>query len=140
MEIPALLLSSLERAPWGWGVFVTLIIALAKYRQPLQLQVLKARSELQMIKSGEKRTDLLNCRERIDEMDRDLKAAIAKMHEVEMKLVGTATAYRILDTELESIAPDSTALAAARAVFRDIWDITHISLPPDMLATLARAN
>jgi hypothetical protein len=76
---------------------------------------------------SEGRTDLKDCKERIDQLQAALADSNAKhteeitalkdgQHHFEMKLLGTISAYRLLDAEVETRLPGSSALAQARLI------------------------
>ena len=95
---------SLARAPWGWALLAVVLLALIRVWPILALQAIKAKEQLR----GENRADLRDCNKRCDELTE-------KFHQLEMKLVGAITAYKILDVECEALDPGSTALGQARA-------------------------
>jgi len=129
MDIPQILLSSLERAPWGWSLLLIAVVASIKVWPVLQLQALNARAVLR----GEKRDDLHTCQTRLDEMDATLTGAVGRIHSLEIKLLGTVSAYRILEADAD---PASAALIHARVIFREVWD--NPPIPGDMTAMTAR--
>lgn len=129
MDLSQIVVSSAERAPWGWGLLSLAILAIIKAWPVLQLQALNAKAVLR----GEKRDDLHTCQTRLDEMDATLSGAVARIHSLEIKLLGTVSAYRILEGDAE---PNSAALLHARVIFREAWDTPPI--PEDMTAMTAR--
>src|SRR5882757_616955 len=134
-DVPGIVISSMERAPWGWVLTVTVILALIKTWPIIQLQVLNARAVLR----GEERSDLHNCNEKVKELDGRLTETIARVHAIEMKLFGTVAAYRILEADTELNSPGSPALIQARAVFREVWD-TMAPVPSDIMDIVAKAR
>jgi hypothetical protein len=65
---------------------------------------------------GEKRADLTDCHRRLDAMSLEMSEVRAEVSELKMKLLGTISAYRMLDLEVETHLPGSTALGQARVV------------------------
>lgn len=116
--LASLLGSSVERAPWGWVLLVVIIVALIRVWPALSLHALNAAKELR----GEKRDDLHECNTRLDAMDVELRKALEQIHQLDMKLVGTITAYRILHADITEHRPDSSALVQARVIFKETWD------------------
>ena len=92
--------------------------ALIKIWPVIQDQTIKAKAALR----GEKRDELHNCQTRLDELDSRLDDAVGKIHQLELKLVGTVSAYRILHDHLYSSDPDNIALLQARTIFSTTWD------------------
>lgn len=117
-DIPSLLISSAERAPWGWSLLLIAIIALIKVWPALQLQADNARAALR----GERRDDLHNCNKRLDEMGEKVDAMTHHVHQLDLKLVGTVAAYRILHDHLTDTDPTESALIQARVIFKTTWD------------------
>lgn len=129
MEIPQILLSSLERAPWGWSILALMTLAIIKAWPVIQLQTINAKAVLR----GEKRDDLHTCNARLDDMGTALKSAVDRIHSLEMKVMSTVSAYRILEADAD---PQSAALEHARIIFREAWDT--VPTPSDMTAMTAR--
>jgi hypothetical protein len=117
-DIPAVIAGSLSRAPWGWLLLLTVVLALIKVWPVIQLQTLKARAALR----GEQREDLDDCKTRMDALDRKFNLAIAHIHQLDLKLVGTVGAYRILHDHMSQNHPDEQALSHAEAIFKTTWD------------------
>lgn len=126
MDVARAIGDSIERAPWGWALLATVFIAVVKVWPILAQQAIEARAKLRQ----ENRSDISDCQRRLDEMRTEMDSVKAAMHHLEMKLVGALGAYRILDIEVESIAPGSTALGQARAVMSAAFTISP-STPPD---------
>lgn len=130
-DVGAVLGGSIERAPWGWALLATVVLALIKVWPVLHLQVIEAKAKLRQ----ERRDDLSDCKSRLDEMTKRLDAtehdmrqaeiaAQDRYHELEMKLLGAIAAYRILDTEMETSDPGNTALGQARLVLSTSFTIS----------------
>lgn len=117
-DIGEMIAGSAQRAPWGWALLATILITLIKVWPIINLQVITARAKLRQ----EKRDHLNDCEEQLAELRGKLDGAIERIHNIEMRLVGTVTAYRILEVEVDAGNPLSPALAQARAVFREVWD------------------
>lgn len=96
----------------GWATTALVIVALIKAWPALAQQAIDARARMRQ----EKRTDLDDCKVRLDAMSDRLDASEEKQHALELKLVGAIGAYRILDAEVQIIAPESNALTQARAL------------------------
>lgn len=112
------LVGSIVRAPWGWSILVVIILSLIKVWPVIQLQTLNATAAMR----GERRDDLHDCHERLDAIEGKLTAAIAQIHQLDMKLFGTVAAYRIIHDEMVANDPENLALHAARNMFRTTWD------------------
>ena len=95
-----------------WSLLAVVLVALIKAWPVLALQAQTARDKLR----GESRSDLTDCRARIDNLQQELNAVREEVHGFELKLLGAISAYRILDAEVQIINPDSAALVQARAV------------------------
>lgn len=104
-DIAALFVDSFTRAPWGWALLATVLVALIKVWPVIALQAQQARERLRQ----EGRSDLLNCHDRLDRLTEEF-------HQLELKLLGAIAGFRILDIEVETNLPGSTALGQARAV------------------------
>lgn len=110
--------SSVERAPWGWALLLTVILALIKVWPIIQLQTDAARAQMR----GEHKDALHDCTERLDAMDARLNAQTAHIHQLDMKLFGTVQAYRILHDGLQELEPANAALRQGRTMFQTTWD------------------
>jgi hypothetical protein len=111
-EIAATLAGSFQRAPWGWALLVTVIVALIRVWPALSKQAMESRLQVRT----ERRSDLGDCQRRLDEMGKRVDGLEEKLHQTDLKLLGAISAYRILDAEVESRDPGSTALSQARLV------------------------
>ena len=118
LDIPASLLSSAERAPWGWVLTLVVILAIIKVWPVIQLQTITAKAALR----GERKDELDDCKSRLDAFDKRLTAATAQIHQLDLKLVGAVAAYRILHNDTLSRDPESEALMQAQTVFRAHFD------------------
>lgn len=83
---------------------------------------------------SEKRSDLKDCHARLDELGKRLDVVEAQSHSFEMKLLGTLSAYRIVELAHETAFPGSLAVQQARAILQTSFTLSE--LPEDM-ATLA---
>jgi hypothetical protein len=110
LGIPAALLSSMERAPWGWALLVVVILALIKVWPIVAAQAVKAREQFR----SERRGEMDSLRDRISGLETKVEAANEKAHEVELKLVSALAAYRLIASELQKLDPDSTILKQAQ--------------------------
>lgn len=141
-----LIQASFQRAPWGWGTLVVAIVALIKVWPLLSQQAIderaakrKERIELELQLRKEKRDDLGDCEEKLAAMDERLTAAEHRYHASELRLLGTLTAYRILEVEVEAKLPRSTALEQARAALKETFRFSPI-VPPDMGGELVKMS
>lgn len=119
-NVGTVLVSSVERAPWGWALLATSWAALWRYGAPMAAVIVAYAEKVR----SEKRIDTDSCQARIDAMDVRLTTAENRSHSFEMKLVGALAAYRILDVEVAKLSPKSTAREQAAAVLRDTFTIT----------------
>ena len=110
---------SFERAPWGWGLFGAVLLALIKAWPLLAKQAIEARAALR----ADRRSDDLDCQRRIDALDKRVTAAEDASHSFQLKLVGALAAYRILDVEVGAKVPNSIAREQAAAVLRDAFTV-----------------
>lgn len=129
LDIPTTLLASAERAPWGWVLTLIVILALIKIWPIIQLQTNDAKAKLR----GERIASEVDCMQRIDAvelkhserygtLEKRVLSTERQAHQLEIKLVGTLTAYRILHADLSERAPDCSALGQAELVIRETWD------------------
>jgi phage-related minor tail protein len=112
-----------EITPGTVGIFSLLAVvsvALIRAWPILALQAQQARDRLR----NEQRDDLSDCRKEIAQLRKELAEVSAAQHSFEMKLLGTIAAYRILDTEVQLLKPDSSALAQARAVMSTTFSVS----------------
>ena len=116
--LPEIVTGSLSRAPWGWALLFTVVIALIKAWPVLQLQAMNAAAQLR----GERRDALHDCTERMDLLEGKLNVALGHIHQLDLKLVGTVSAYRILHDRMTETSPDDQALKHAQTVFKTTWD------------------
>lgn len=130
-DIPASLLAVFEKAQPGWLVVALVLLALIKIWPVIQLQSIQASAALR----GERRVELSDCRERLAAMEIQMRGAIDRIHNVELKLTGALTAYRILDTEILSLDPNNSAVVLARAVMQQTFgEPQHSIEPPPLVA------
>lgn len=134
-DLGALVVGSFQRAPWGWALLGTVVLALIKVWPILSLQVIQARAKIR----SEDHEELTSCRGRLDAMEVRVTAAEGRAHQFEMRLMGTLQAYRILDIEVNNYDPDSSALAQARACLSTAFATMEVA-PDDMEDLLARAH
>jgi hypothetical protein len=112
-----------ELTPAGVGIWTLVAIVLTtliKTWPVLALQAQQARDRLRT----EQRDDLSDCKREIAELRKELEMVRNDQHGFEMKLLGAIAAYRILDTEVQLIKPDSSALAQARAVMSTTFSVS----------------
>jgi hypothetical protein len=112
----------------GWMTLGLVLLALIKVWPVLQLQAFEARAKLR----GEKLAARQSCEEKIEKLNGKVEVLSGQIHALDIKLVGTTTAYRILHADISEHRPDAPALAHANAVFRQVWD-TPIKEPRDIL-------
>lgn len=120
MGLVEILLSSMARAPWGWTLLGVVIVALIKTWPILHLQIVNAQAQLR----GERRDELHDCTRRLDEVNNKVNALNSRVHQLDIKLVGTVTAYRVLHDHMNTTDPDHDVLHQARTIFRATWDGT----------------
>lgn len=129
MDIPATLLASVERAPWGWTLLLVVMLALIKVWPIIQAQTNDAKAKLR----GEHIASEVDCMARIDAVETKHAERYAMLekrvllterqaHQFELRMVGTLTAYRILHADLSERAPDCSAINQAELVIRETWD------------------
>jgi hypothetical protein len=112
-----------ELTPAGvgiWTLVAIVVTTLIKTWPVLALQAQQARDRLRT----EQRDDLSDCKREIAALREELKTVSEAQHSFEMKLLGTIAAYRILDTEVQLLKPDSSALAQARAVMSTTFSVS----------------
>lgn len=103
-----------------WTLVAVVATALIRAWPVLALQIQTAREKLR----AEGRSDLSECRERIDRLQEALDDVKEEVHKLEMKLLGAIGAYRILDTEVEKHVPDSSALIQARKLMSTAFTLS----------------
>lgn len=146
MDIPAILISSAERAPWGWALMIAVILALIKVWPIINAQVIaaneQARNREQLNQKDiahDHRADLNDCKARLDAMDVRLAATEERAHKFEMQLIATLTAYRIVEAETEIERPESPALVQSRRVLREVFHVVT-ETPMDMTTVMAKVQ
>lgn len=102
-----------------WVLVATVLVALIKTWPVLALQAQTARDKLR----GEEREDRDNYQKQIDDLREEV-------HKIELRLVGTISAFRILDAEVETHLPDSPALVQARRVISTAFAMSPSTDPP----------
>lgn len=118
-----------EVTPGAVGIYsllVVVVVALIKAWPVLSLQATAAREKLR----AEGRSDLTDCQRRMDELQKELEAVQARVHKLDMKLLGAISAYRILDAEVELTNPLSAALKQARIVMNTAFELSPSTGPP----------
>jgi len=108
--IAAVLTGSLQRAPWGWALLATVILAVIKAWPQMSAQAIKAREQLR----SEKRDDVDDMRERVTALEGKVEAATQTAHQAEMKLISALAAYRLIASELLKLDPSNIILRQAQ--------------------------
>lgn len=126
-ELLAMVEASAIRAPWGWALLATVVLALIKVWPLLQLQAFNARQALR----AEKRSDRVSLLERIEALEGKLEIAVEHTHQMDMQLVSAMAAYRLIATELQRLDPDSVTLQQAQVLLTQSVQFAK-DLPPDM--------
>lgn len=101
-------------------------VALIRSWPILSLQRAAAKEKLR----AEGRTDLSDCQRRMDELGKELETVQEHVHNLDMKLLGALSAYRILDSEVEAHRPKSAALRQARILMNTAFELSPSSEPP----------
>jgi hypothetical protein len=104
-----ILTSSFERAPWGWGLFAAVVLALIKGWPAISDAVTRARVALA---EGRKST-IDDLRERIVALEGKVETASTAAHAAEMKLVYAVSAVQLLAARIRADNPDDPALKQA---------------------------
>lgn len=103
------LTSSFERAPWGWGLFAIVTLALIKGWPAISDAVTRAKVA---IAQGRKST-IDDLRERIVALESKVETASTAAHAAEMKLVYAVSAVQLLAARIRADNPDDPALKQA---------------------------
>lgn len=111
-NLERILLSSFERAPWGWALAVAVILAIIKGWPALSDAAVRARSAM----ASDRRVKYDRLETRIDTLERELRLAVDSLHATEMKLVSALTAYRLVLGELQKLDPTNDVLKQAQAL------------------------
>lgn len=102
-----------------WSLVVIVLVALVRAWPAIKGKVNEAR-QIELAAQGEirrgEREDLGECRRRLDEMQRQIDGFAETIGDLKINLNDAIIAYRILDTEVETNLPSSTALKQARAI------------------------
>jgi hypothetical protein len=102
----------------GWALCVIVIGMLIKVWPVIQLQTIKAREALR----GEQRGTIERCEAEIIDLRKAVHKAEEHIHQLDLKLVGTVAAYRILYNAEALRDSESPALHQAQLVFKTVWD------------------
>jgi regulator of replication initiation timing len=109
------------------GVFGLVLYAFVKqgpdFLRALSERRQQARAE-DAERRGEKRADLVDCHQRLDAMGRRLDTLMTEVGELKLKLLATIAANRMLDLEVETHLPGSTALGQARAILKTAYTLS----------------
>lgn len=114
-----LLASSFQRAPWGWGVLATAVLALIKAWPILAQQAIEARAKLR----AEGRADLHECKEELKLVNARLDVMQDTFNNLKIELSSALSAYRILDAEVEATNPTSLGLKQARVILSTAFTV-----------------
>jgi hypothetical protein len=101
--------SSFERAPWGWGLFAMVALALIKGWPAISDAVTRARIALA---EGRKST-IDDLRDRIVALEGKVEHASTAAHAAEMKLVYAVSAVQLLAARIRAENPDDPSLKQA---------------------------
>lgn len=121
------------------GVFALAIFAVLRHLPEILRALTERRKQAfdeETILRGEKRDDLSDCKRRLDGMALEVEALKDAVRAFEMKLLGSITANKIYDAELEANLPASTALGQARAVLSAAFALSPIV--PEDIANIIR--
>lgn len=120
--------------PWiatgAWGTFLTLLALLLRQVVPQWLPWLQLRSADATAKRKEKREDLASCQEQITELRTSQADLLSRFHDLELKLVGALSGYRILEADVAGRDPNSMALRHARAAISAAFTVSATEIPP----------
>ena len=119
-KLPAILGSSVERAPWGWGLLMLVIGSLIKVWPIINDQISKVREK----QRGDRRDDMALWRQQLQlEINTlkedvakgrtDMQAANERSHRVELKLTTVTSAFALVAGELRKLDPDNITLKQA---------------------------
>jgi hypothetical protein len=125
---PAVLSFVPDITPGSLGIFAilgTVVVALIKAWPVLSLQAIQAKERLR----GEERSDLSDCQKQITALRQDVQKLGDGIHHLELKLLGTISAYKLLDTEVEMHLPDSAVLKQARALMSTAFAMSPSTNP-----------
>jgi hypothetical protein len=111
-----------EWTPATYGIFSLLTVAvvtLIKAWPVLALQATTAKEKLR----EEGRTDLSECKERLDRMGARLDSVYEVVNNLKIELSGVLSAYRVLEVAEEIRDPRSLNLAQARAILNTAFTV-----------------
>jgi hypothetical protein len=108
------LTSSFERAPWGWGLFAMVSLALIKGWPAISDAVTRARVALAEGKKG----TIDDLRGRIVALEGRVDTASTAAHAAEMKLVYAVSAVQLLAARIRADNPDDPALMQAMELLK----------------------
>jgi hypothetical protein len=144
--IPTVLLSSLERAPWGWSLLLVVLIIITRVWPIINAQRIAVQDRIADRKERKDNSALVDkgvalddCKVRLDAMDARLDRSEARAHQFELKLIGTMNAYRVIEADVELKDPESSALKQARRILVDTYRVTD-TMPTDITATAKHAT
>jgi hypothetical protein len=118
-QIPAALLGSFQRAPWGWALLVTALLGLIKIWPVLTKLSIEARAQIRK----ERRDDLSDCQRQLAEVRVEIRNLATDFNNLKIELAATLSAYRILEIEVEAVNPTSIGLAEARAILSTAFTV-----------------
>jgi hypothetical protein len=119
------------------GTFAAIVVTLIKTWPVISLQVMKAKEKLR----AEDRSDLSDCKERLDAMGLRMDAMFTQMNNLKIELAGVLSAYRILEVAEERRSPKSIHLAQARALLSSVFTVapSTIEFPGEPKSPTLRA-
>ena len=101
--------SSIERAPWGWGLLLAIMTALIKGWPAIVDATTRAKEAL----ANRKSNVIDDLRDRIVALEGKVESASLAAHTAEMKLVYAVSAVQLLAARIRADNPDDPALKQA---------------------------
>jgi hypothetical protein len=108
-EIGLLLSASMERAPWGWGLFALVLLALIKGWPALSDAATRAREAM----AKGRQVNMAALSARVATLEAKVEEATHLAHTAEMKLVHAVAAVQLLAAKIRADNPSDPTLKQA---------------------------
>lgn len=131
-DFAGMVLGSFERAPWGWAMLGTLVLALVKGWPA----IVDAASRAKAARVAEQRDEDKDLAGRVRSLEAKFETASARAADLDKRLVAALAAYRLIASELTRKDPGNVILHHAQELLGLVASIPYPTKDPGLNAGL----